>query len=89
MYKSSIWSYEAEYRILTGAHGIRTPTCLGSDQVYRFPPEAVTRVFLGCAISAEHRNVVRSWLEGRHASTTLWEAQLPAGRFELEFRELR
>jgi hypothetical protein len=77
--KSSEWSYEREYRMLFPAH----PSTLVA-----IPPEAITRVVLGCRIRKDDQVRIVQVLEERKSAVKLFKAERDPFNFRLRFRHI-
>jgi len=77
--KSSLWSYEREWRILDfeNGPGIRT-----------FPPECLSGVILGCCIPDQERVKVLKWIRGFPTRVQVLQAKKSNTNFRLEIGEV-
>jgi DUF2971 family protein len=76
--KSPDWQYEAEWRVADPLRG---------RGMRQFPPEAITRVFLGCRLKIEDRERVLQWVESGPTNPHLFQARANEKAFELDFEE--
>jgi hypothetical protein len=77
--KSPDWQYEAEWRVADPIKG---------RGVRPFPPEAITRIFLGCRLKPEDRERVLQWVESGPTNPHLLQARASKKAFELDFEEM-
>lgn len=73
--KAKFWAYEEEWRVFELNHG---------PGVYRFPPELLTGVILGCCMPDDDRQQVRKWALQRRPQPQLYAAWPKANEFGLE-----
>jgi hypothetical protein len=90
LHKSDIWSYEDEYRLLTGLYGGDEPSLLNEQHLLCVPPDAIVSVTFGCAMRDDDRQRVRDWLAQRPSShpVTIYESRPDTDLYILNFSEL-
>lgn len=83
--KSAAWSYEREWRIISGLH----PDGVLLRGLLRFPwpffPENITGVYLGSRATDEDRQSIISICRTRFPYATIWKGHRPTDRFVIEF----
>jgi hypothetical protein len=77
--KAEDWSYEREWRALTGEQG---------PGARKFPPSLLTAMILGSSISPSDRDNVLEWARSRKAPLEIYEASRHAERYGLQFIRL-
>ncbi len=73
--KAKYWEYEQEWRIIDHQTGYG---------IYTFPGELLTGVILGCQMSEENKNKIRTWLRNRDPHPILYQAELKEREFGLD-----
>ncbi|OGA31307.1 MAG: hypothetical protein A3G80_11540 [Betaproteobacteria bacterium RIFCSPLOWO2_12_FULL_62_13b] len=79
--KSEVWAYEREWRVWDLLP--RRQTVLHSD--YRLRDREVEAVYLGCKISAEHKDTLMSLVATKYPEEKLFQARKPVDEFALCF----
>ncbi len=77
--KSDVWAYEDEWRVVI----VPRPFGMAAG-VQTFPPEALSRVVLGVAISDSDRDMVLRWVREYPATVEVLCARLLPNQYALE-----
>jgi Protein of unknown function (DUF2971) len=80
--KANHWSYEQEWRLIIAFRGM---ACRGS---YKFPPELLHEVTLGCQMATEQQDKVIKWMSERKTRPLVYKARTKQTEFGLEFDAL-
>lgn len=80
LWKSKDWCYEEEYRMLL---------VYGADRVLPIPPEAITRVVLGCRINTTNKDAIIAILRSREMKPYLYQTHVSMDRFALQLERVR
>lgn len=82
--KSKVWSEEKEWRVVTAA---RKGEQAGFEDT-PFHPKEISKVFFGCRISKEDKNVILSLLSGQFSHVKAYQAIQHSRRYSLEFEQV-
>jgi hypothetical protein len=85
--KSSDWSYEEEYRLVSAEPG-NDELLSVSNKKFVFPPNLLTAVIFGAQMEAKDRKQLIKWADQGETSPTYREATLSATKYELEIRPI-
>jgi hypothetical protein len=77
--KADVWEYEQEWRIIDPMNG---------PGIQRFPPEALTSVYLGCRITSENRIKITNWCRARDPRPKVYWAEEKTREFGLDFKRI-
>jgi Protein of unknown function (DUF2971) len=81
--KADVWSYEAEFRLITHEPPIY-PQIQLAEHRYHYAPEHLTDVILGCETQCEDETRVRDWIAIHGLPVNLYRARRSASKFSLE-----
>lgn len=84
--KSTLWSYESEYRTILVPRAERQPINNGESCV--LPKGAITDIYLGALISDPHADFVRGLIDQSKEKPRLWRARLSETSFSLTFESI-
>lgn len=77
--KSNHWEYEAEWRVVEHEGGYGT---------YKFPPELLKSIILGCNITIEDKEMVMHWMSERAFQPKLYQASKKLSEFGIDIIEI-
>ena len=81
--KANVWSYEAEFRLIT--HEPPTaPQIPLADHRYHYPPEQLADVILGCETRGDDEARVREWIAVHGLPVNFYRARRSTSKFSLE-----
>jgi hypothetical protein len=83
--KSDVWKYENEFRLIAEEPHPGPPQLVVKDHVYKFEPQRLVEVIMGCQISAENEASVHSWVANYPTAIALRKARRSTSKFALEF----
>lgn len=78
--KAMDWSYEKEWRFIWPKH---------ANFPVHFLPNAVTGIFLGCAMPTTHREVLLSLASKSFSQIPIFEARMSPDKFALDFKAIQ
>ena len=81
--KSLHWSYEREWRVISG---LRDPS--NRTEICKFAPEELEYVYLGCQMEPEKKAEILTLLESKYPHLKVYQANKSLSQFTLEFQEI-
>lgn len=90
--KSKKWAYEREWRIVKDVETADKKIDNGEDvRLFKFPPEIINCVVLGCRMTEENRGKIKKVLqdESKYCNVELFEAGVDLNTFNLNFAEVK
>jgi len=90
--KSKLWAYEKEWRMIQELEKADKMINNGEDvRLFKFPPEAVNCVVLGCSMTKQNQERVKEILRNgkKYKKVELFQAGADAKTFNLNFLEVK
>ena len=88
--KARCWEYEKEWRVITrsSAHGDRVSAHGDGYDDWRFNPQEISKVFLGCRMSQDDRQAILDLLTGPFGHVEAYQARQNPIMYRLDFERI-